>query len=69
MEKGLVMFSLSLEEWVKFPQVEMAAGDGLLRQREWLQPRLGGSKFRVYSKKNECPDSGFFLSQQLRHFL
>lgn len=42
---------------------------GHSREREQPEQRLGGRKFRVCSGKNECPDSGFFLSQQLRHFL
>lgn len=40
-----------------------------LGQRDRPQQRPGGTEFRVCSRKNECPDSGFFLSQQLRHFL
>ena len=62
MEKDLLAFSLSSAKWVQFQQVAMEAeeGGGHSRQREWPEPRLGGRKFRVCSRKNECPDSGSF---------
>lgn len=62
MEKGLLAFSLSSAKRVQFQQAEMEAeeGGGPSRQRGRPEPRLGGRKFRVCSRKNECPDSGSF---------
>lgn len=61
MEKDTTFF-LSSAKWVEFQQVEMETeeGGGHSRQRGWPEPSLGGRKFRVCSRKNECPDSGSF---------